>query len=198
MPRSIAESFVKKKPDLIIDQPSWQTPGQRRAGVIVRVLFWAAYLYLLLPLFTTLVWWVGGTTLRENLLASAAWRQFVAWLPTYAGVVSLLSSLLVVWSLVQIYRFRGRERRRHSPVLTLSEVSRLLGSDEREVARWREARRLVAYHDEQGRVSRFETPGHEPSATLATSAASGKQNNPAATMPGCARSSSLISKPCPM
>ena len=141
---------------MIIDAPKFQSDSQKALGAILRSLFWVIYLYLLLPVATLLIWLAGLSTIDTVLLEGQAWNQLVEWLPTYALAVMTLSSVLIVWSLIQQYRFRGRERRRTPIVINPRDISETLDVDIRELRQIILARRLVAHHKADGEVSHFE------------------------------------------
>ncbi|MFN3630770.1 MAG: poly-beta-1,6-N-acetyl-D-glucosamine biosynthesis protein PgaD [Casimicrobiaceae bacterium] len=168
-----------EKDKLIIDAPKLQSGTQRTFGAILRALLWVLYLYLLLPLGTLLVWLAGWLTLDEKLLATEYWKQLIDWLPTYAKTVALLSSALIIWSLIQWHRFRGRERRKSPLGLSPREVAQTLKVDLVELRSILISRRLVAHHDSDGDVDRFETSLQAPR----DSQRSGQSPRPASEQP---------------
>jgi biofilm PGA synthesis protein PgaD len=76
-------------------------------------------------------------------------------LPTigsYAVVAVFNAAALMAWALYNQMRFRGKERRKASPRVTVGDFARMYGVSAAEVAAWQDARVLIVHHDDSGRL----------------------------------------------
>lgn len=95
---------------LLIRKPKSQPRALRVTWRTVTVLFWALYLYLMLPLLTLLLWWLG---MRSGFVMLYSHQQGVDPFLLYAlPLMAIAASMLVIlWAEYNRLRFSGRERR---------------------------------------------------------------------------------------
>jgi biofilm PGA synthesis protein PgaD len=155
--------------ELIIESPGLQRPLPRNLWKLVTALFWAAWFWIWLPLLTVVGWAFGINTVFDQFVTRWGYIELLRLLPYYLLVVGVTGVSLVGWSLLQYYRFRGVERRQPCPVVTRADIAKGLGLNEETTMPWAAARRMVAYHDENGRVSWVEI-GDVPDASAPPSA----------------------------
>jgi biofilm PGA synthesis protein PgaD len=77
---------------------------------------------------------------------------------TYAIIAIGNAMVLIAWALYNQVRFRGRERRKTSPFVTVDDFARMYEVSASEVAAWQNARILVMHHDDNGRLVRVDLP----------------------------------------
>jgi biofilm PGA synthesis protein PgaD len=138
---------------LIIESPGLQRPLPRNVWKLVTALFWAAWFWIWLPLLTVIGWAFGINTVFDQFVTRWGYIELLRLLPYYLLVIGVSGVSLVGWSLLQYHRFHGKERRKAFPLVTRAEIATGLGLAEETTAPWAAARRMVAYHDENGRVS---------------------------------------------
>jgi biofilm PGA synthesis protein PgaD len=119
---------------------------------------WSAWVHLLMPLLTLVAWMTGWRRLTTQLLAPEGLGLLIRYLPTYLTVLGIMCGSLIAWALFNWWRFSDRERRTSCPAVTLEQVASTLDLPSEELARWRSQRRLVMYHDDQGRPSGLHDP----------------------------------------
>jgi biofilm PGA synthesis protein PgaD len=139
--------------ELIIESPGLQRPLPRNLWKLVTALFWAAWFWIWLPLLTVVGWAFGVNTVFDQFVTRWGYIELLRLLPYYLLVIGVTGVSLVGWSLVQYHRFHGKERRQAFPVVTRADIAKGLGLNEETTVPWAAARRMVAYHDENGRVS---------------------------------------------
>lgn len=138
---------------LIIESPGLQRPLPRSAWALATMLFWAAWFWLWLPLLSIIGWAFGIYTVFDQFVVRWGYIELLRLLPYYLLVIGVSGVALVGWSLLQYHRFHGKERRKAFPVVSRADIAKSLGLTEETTVPWAAARRMVAHHDENGRVS---------------------------------------------
>jgi len=120
---------------------------------------WLAYLYLISDVFRVSaesLLWLGGYAVEPEEL-----RAILAFIPTlghYAVIVAVNAVLLLAWAQYNRVRFRGKDRRRPMPGVTLDDFAAMYDVQVAEIAAWQSARILVVHHDETGKLTAVEMP----------------------------------------
>jgi biofilm PGA synthesis protein PgaD len=70
----------------------------------------------------------------------------------YTLIIFCLGASLLLWAYYNYFRFRGIERRKERPRVTIDELSEHYRIAAEELERWRRSRRLVIHHSADGRV----------------------------------------------
>lgn len=156
---------------LIIESPGLQRPLPRNAWKLVTAIFWLMWFWIWLPIITVVGWAFGIHTVFDQFVTRWGYIELLRLLPYYMLVIGVSGVALVGWSLLQYHRFHGKERRKGYPDVTRAEIAIGLGLAEETTIPWEAARRMVAYHDDNGRVSWVEIgeapeAGAPPSATV--------------------------------
>jgi biofilm PGA synthesis protein PgaD len=138
---------------LIIESPGLQRPLPRSVWALTTVLFWAAWFWLWLPLLSIVGWSFGIYSVFDQFVVRWGYIELLRLLPYYLLVIGVSGLALVGWSLLQYHRFHGKERRKAFPIVTRADIAKGLGLTEETTVPWAFARRMVAHHDESGRVS---------------------------------------------
>ncbi len=142
---------------LIIDSPDLQLAPQRRSWAFVKSVGWLLWFMLWLPMFTLLGWYFGYETIIVQFVDRKGSVELLRLLPTYVLVISACGGSLVIWSLIQYWRFHGRNRRSTSPDLDTSALAEMTKNSVEAVQSWQGARRVVAYHDANAKIVTVET-----------------------------------------
>jgi biofilm PGA synthesis protein PgaD len=138
--------------DFIIDKPQWQTAKQRAVFGSVTVLFWALWIYLWLPVLAAIGWLLGLNIAYREMVVKHGYIELLEQLGLYGFVVAILGGSLLTWAYYNFFRFRGVERRKERPRVTLEEISARYQIAPEELRRWIGAARLVIHHGADGRV----------------------------------------------
>jgi biofilm PGA synthesis protein PgaD len=142
---------------LIIDSPDLQLATQRRSWAFVKSVGWLLWFMLWLPLLTLLGWYFGYETIIEQFIDRKGSVELIRLLPTYGLVIGVCGGSLVIWSLIQYWRFHGHNRRSTSPDLDTTALAELTNSSVEAVQSWQNARRVVAYHDANAKIVTVQT-----------------------------------------
>jgi biofilm PGA synthesis protein PgaD len=140
--------------DFIIDKPQWQTAKQRAVFGSVTLLFWAFWIYLWLPVLAAVGWLLGFRIAYREMVERRGYVELVEQLGLYGFIVACLGGSLLLWAYYNYFRFRGVERRKERPPVTLEQTSARYQIELQELGRWTGAARLVIHHGVDGRVIR--------------------------------------------
>ncbi|HYM01598.1 MAG TPA: poly-beta-1,6-N-acetyl-D-glucosamine biosynthesis protein PgaD [Stellaceae bacterium] len=145
-------------PDLIIEAPESLPLWTRARDWSLTTLMWIAYFWLISETFSyarvAFAWLILGEPLPEEVEHFAG---ILATLESYALVVVINAAILVSWALYNLSRFRGRERRKFSPTVTVQDLARFYDASASDIAAWQLARILVVHHNEAGGITAVET-----------------------------------------
>jgi biofilm PGA synthesis protein PgaD len=137
----------------------------RLRDVALTSALWFGYVYLSSDFFLFLAetfFWMIGTGPESPRL-----HLVLDVLPTvasYALVAIANAGVLILWALYNQVRFRGKERRKASPIVTVDDFARMYEVSAAEVAAWQRARILIVHHDESGRLVQVDLPDEAHSA----------------------------------
>lgn len=146
--------------ELIIDAPERQTPWQRMVFGALTLAFWAAWVYLWLPLITLLGWFGWAQRFVDVMVVQRGAATLLDLLVWYALIAAALCGALIVWAVVEWLRFRDSTRRTHPPIpVSARELAAKLRASPEELDRFHRSRRLVVHHNERGRIERIECDG---------------------------------------
>jgi biofilm PGA synthesis protein PgaD len=147
--------------DLIIDSPDLQLASPRRSWAFVKSVGALLWFALWLPLLTVLGWYFGYETIVEQFVDRKGGIELARLLPIYLLVIGICGGSLVLWSLIQYWRFHGRNRRSVNKILETQALADFTHNTVEAVQSWQDARRVVAYHDANAHIIAVET---DPSA----------------------------------
>ena len=149
---------------VLIYSPQNQSSVQRGLYGTITLVAWAVYFYLILPLVTLLLWWLGlrGSYMRLWLPEAGFDRTLAFTLPLLAVVCALV---LIGWAEINRARFQNRERRSQTADARPEEIADALGASHPFAERLRGARVATLTLDEEAALS-----GVTVSAELATPA----------------------------
>jgi biofilm PGA synthesis protein PgaD len=128
----------------ILYRPELQSAGQRTLYSVLTLLAWTVWLYLFVPLLSLLAWWFGIEAFSLYLLEPAD-RSDLLTLLTYAGVVVLSALVIVAWSIYNLRRYGGLDRRKPIPPVSDEELRAHHDIDARTLAALRTQRRVVLH-----------------------------------------------------
>lgn len=137
---------------VLIYAPQNQSQVQRGLYGTLTLVAWALYFYLVLPLITLLLWWLGlRGSYMELWLPEAGFDRTLAFtLPVLAVACALL---LIGWAEINRARFQNRERRSQVGDAGPHEIADALGASHAFAERLRAARVATLSLDEQAGLS---------------------------------------------
>lgn len=137
---------------LIINHPELVKSGQRLTALGVTLFFWAALLYLWQPLLSLLAWGLNIKLFYNHMIVLGGYHSFLNLLAFYATVIAILGGGLILWARINLWRFRGKERRRAPSHTDLARLSQAFGVDADLVVAAQDSRRVQVLLSEQGQV----------------------------------------------
>jgi poly-beta-1,6-N-acetyl-D-glucosamine biosynthesis protein PgaD len=115
-------------------------------------LFWLAWLYLILPLLSLLLWFAGVQLFMDVMVLEGGYQQLLTELRNYslAGIVILL--VVLVWVDWNIRHYGGHNHRTHPPQpVTPGELSSYTGLTTAELAVLRQKKNILLSFDVRDR-----------------------------------------------
>ena len=146
---------------LIIDRPSLQSSSQRMIYPVITFAFWILWIYIWLPLVSLVAWGFGVQLFYDEMILESGLEAFTELAGTYGVVIILLGASLISWALYNWRRFRNKERRSATGLLSTEELAEYFQVDIDELLICHDANRIVVHHNERGDVERVET-GYPP------------------------------------
>ena len=128
----------------IIVQDEVKSPLRRVVEDTITVVCWGVYLYLLLPMFTLVLWIFGIQTIFDQIIGEKGYEELIRLLAN-GGITTLVILLLISgWTYYNYLWFMRRGERRGNQVRISSDVemSAMLETDITAMEEIRNARRL--------------------------------------------------------
>lgn len=142
--------------ELIIVRPELQSRLQRGGAVLITALFWLVWTWLWLPLGSLLAWKAGLTASPDALAATGGWTGLWSVIVEHARSGAILIGLLIGWALLNLMRFRGKERRAARPAVGMDRLAAEAGTTPAILAQWQAASVMRVSHGEGGEITRVE------------------------------------------
>jgi biofilm PGA synthesis protein PgaD len=138
--------------EYIIDQPHLVSTRNRVVWGLVTAVFWLFWAYLWLPLITLLAWYFGVTAFIDQVLSVEGLDKTFRLIALYVLIVLVIGLLFIGWAALNWYRFRGVDRRRPRPPIDDVGLAGYYQLPPERMPEWRAGNRIVAYHDDAGRI----------------------------------------------
>jgi poly-beta-1,6-N-acetyl-D-glucosamine biosynthesis protein PgaD len=135
---------------LIIERPEHLLSARKLTNHLMTLLWWSLWVRFVLPLVTLVLWMSGWRGVSVDLLGRDGLNALLSRLPLYATVVAVVCGTLIVWALINWWRFSDRERRKFSGAVNTAAAAQFYGLDPHQLVRWQAQRRLVVQHDADG------------------------------------------------
>jgi len=157
--RSLLEQVRQRtRAPLIIERPEHYLSASKLTNHLMTLLWWGLWARFILPLVTLVLWMTGWRRFSLELLGRDGLEALLSHLPLYATVVAVMCSTLIVWALINWWRFSDQERRKFSGSVAPEESARFYGLDPLQLVRWQSERRLVVQHDADGQPTGVQEP----------------------------------------
>lgn len=144
----------------IIHQPRLQTLKQRFGYSLVTFIFWTIWLYLWLPLISLLAWFIGIRLFHDEMIAQRGYEGFFNLVGWYSLVVLIIGGALLGWGGYNLYRFRGKERRKSTGSSDKNEIAEQFAVDVDQLQKWHRAKQLTIHHTEEGHIEQVHVHRH--------------------------------------
>jgi biofilm PGA synthesis protein PgaD len=134
-----------------IDAPAALTRRQRTMGTVITGCMWAAYAYLWLPLVSLFAWGFGFELAYDAMMRAggvSALRTTLIW---YAIMLVDVIVTVAIWSLINKWRFKNRNRRTAHPKVADTAVAHYFGITTETLQRLRSSARVEIQLDADGR-----------------------------------------------
>lgn len=140
---------------ILIERPELQEGRWRFAWSLVTLLAWSLWFYLWLPLISLVAWAAGIQLFRRHILDPNA-ETYLRSLALYGSVALGLAVVLVSWSLYNLRRFGGLDRRKATPAVAPAQLCEDFGIEMTLLAKLHGARVATLHLGEEGRLERVE------------------------------------------
>jgi biofilm PGA synthesis protein PgaD len=141
-----------KTAQLIIDRPQLVSRSRRFLYGMATLFFWYLWFYLWLPVVTFIAWLVSGFLGYREMVQLSNYRDLLHAFSWYALVILILGGGLLAWATYNLLRFRGKERRRPLPDVSLETYAQYIGVAQSDLAAWRSAKIVIVHNDRSGRI----------------------------------------------
>lgn len=132
----------------------WRRAAVRRTTEITLTgLFWLAWLYLIAPLLSALLWLAGVELFTEEMLVKGGYRAVLGNLRDYGLVVLGMAAAILAWVEWNLRRYGHRNLRRRQPAAVgVDELATLVRSTSGSVLAMQDATRIVVDFDSDDRL----------------------------------------------
>lgn len=132
----------------------WRRAAVRRTTEItVTGLFWLAWLYLIAPLLSALLWLAGVQLFTEEMLVQGGYRSVLENLRDYGLVVLGMTMSILIWVEWNLRRYGRRNLRQRQPAaVAADELATLVRCETDGVVAMQQATRIVVDFDLEDRL----------------------------------------------
>lgn len=150
--------------ELIYDKPPPRSLPARLGWGFATATLWTLWIFLWAPLLALAAWpiefGIAAGYLRLPLALTMIGVESMALF--LFGSVAISSACLLIWSSLNYLRFRKATRRSRLLPAQLEELADYSALLTEKMAAWQKARRVIAHHDEHGRLTEAEVLHREP------------------------------------
>jgi biofilm PGA synthesis protein PgaD len=109
-------------------QPPTQSGMQRAAEFTITTLFWLAWLYLIMPLVSLLLWIVGIQLFMEEMIVRGGYHALIGEFVHYGLVILAMLAVTLTWVYWNLRRYGEHEKRTKQPApVSLGEIAATSG-----------------------------------------------------------------------
>jgi biofilm PGA synthesis protein PgaD len=128
------------------------TKWRRATEFTITTLFWFAWLYLIMPFVSLLLWALGVRLFVDEMIVRGGYEALIAELGHYSLVVLVMLVATLVWVYWNVRRYGGHEKRTQQPApVSLTEIAAASGLLPSAIQDIRADRRLWITFDDDDR-----------------------------------------------
>lgn len=147
--------LVRRKPPkqryLLVDT-RFAAYSRHLAEISVTIIFWAIWTYLVIPLFSLLLWFAGVYLFVDRMIQMGGYHSFAEKLGAYGVSVAAMAALLAVWVYWNRRRYGDRERRTARPApVSEARVAQAMGLAPTTVANVRSQKEVSVHFESENR-----------------------------------------------
>ena len=139
----------------IIENYQLQKKPLRYMWTTVTIAMWLFFIYLWQPLISLFAWWLGFKTFNYHMVTLNGYNGFLNLFSIYAGIIVLLSTLLVAWALLENRRFKNSARRISLNYVTLEATAQHFKVNINRLNRARDAKKIIIEFKANGEIERL-------------------------------------------
>jgi biofilm PGA synthesis protein PgaD len=155
--------------ELIINQPDLVPAGQKFTAMGITLFFWGALLYLWQPLISILAWGLNIDLFYSHMILLGGYEAFLQLLAGYLEVIVALGGGLIIWARINLWRFRGKDRRRGVGVTDMEKLHGDFGVGPDALAAANNSRIVKISINDEGRMTNIQVAA-DPQFTQTTMA----------------------------
>ncbi len=126
--------------------------SRRLAEISVTIIFWAIWTYLVIPLFSLLLWFAGVYLFVDRMIQMGGYHSFAEKLVAYGVSVAAMAALLAVWVYWNRRRYGDRERRTARPAhVSEARVAQAMGLAPATIANVRSQKEVSVHFESENR-----------------------------------------------
>lgn len=137
-----------------IDQPKYVK--NKWAGFSLQILGWSLWMWLIMPLFTILLWWFEGRNIYNQLFLSLTNNGRYS-LYVLACCIFILILILLIWASYNWLRFYKTERRNMPEAATEAQIASSFHLSVQDIKSMKNSKNMTLHFDEQGNLIKYET-----------------------------------------
>ncbi|MGD8514400.1 MAG: poly-beta-1,6-N-acetyl-D-glucosamine biosynthesis protein PgaD [Granulosicoccaceae bacterium] len=138
--------------ELIIETPHLQNLRQRYGFATLTLVFWMLWLYLWLPMISLVAWLFGINVFYYHMIELGGYLGFLKLLGWYTVTVLAIAVVYGSWMLVNIFRFRGKDKRRPVEHVTDAQVAEFFRLEPAFMSRFEASRSVIVYQAADGQI----------------------------------------------
>jgi len=116
---------------------------RRATEFTITTLFWLAWLYLVMPLVSLLLWALGVRLFVEEMVVRGGFEVLISEMARYSLVILAMLFVTIVWVYWNLRHYGRHEQRTHQPVsVSLEEIANTSGLTTDEILYIRSKKRL--------------------------------------------------------
>lgn len=125
------------------------SPWRRATEFTVTTLFWLAWLYLIMPLLSLLLWAFGVQLFVDEMITRGGIEALIDELAHYSLVILAMLVVTLIWVYWNLRHYGGHEQRTQQPVsVSLAEIATTSGLSESAILDIRANRRMRITFDD--------------------------------------------------
>lgn len=137
--------------NVIIDDPELEGK-HKHAWSAVTVGLWLLYVYLLLPLFTLIAWWLGYDMFHKQMIINDGLTTLRNVLTLYFVIIFISIGALVGWARVEQARFKNKTRRSNNLITNSEATAEYFKVPQHLLEKAKKAKIITVQFDRDGKV----------------------------------------------